>query len=113
MIRYNSHTGEGKYKLEVETDNRRYFEMVEEIVRLMIDKELYFKLHEEALAVSLRSETSESRSSKHLICKVEEPVIPTSIDINNSMINPSCTNTLTEVFNNISVLDYITAKNKK
>lgn len=65
MIRYNSHTGEGKYKLEVETDNRRYFEMVEEFVRLMIDKELYFKLYEEALVVSLLSETSEKEDVRN------------------------------------------------
>lgn len=81
MIKYNSHTGEEKYKLEIETDNRKYFEMVEEIVRLMIDKELYFRLHEEALAVSLRSETSEvSRSNSTDGLKLQGIVMNNPID---------------------------------
>ena len=82
MIKYNSHTGEGKYKLEIETDNRKYFEMVEEIVRLMITKELYFKLHEEALAVSLRSETNEiSMNNSTDELKLQ------GIDMNNIVMN--------------------------
>ncbi len=41
MISYNSQTTEGSYKIQIETDNRKFFEIIEEITRLMIDKSLY------------------------------------------------------------------------
>lgn len=47
MISYNSQTTKGDYKIQIETDNKKYFQMIEEIVRLMIDKSLYERLYAE------------------------------------------------------------------
>ena len=47
MISYNSQTTKGEYKIQIETDNKKYFQMIEEIVRLMIDKSLYEKMYVE------------------------------------------------------------------
>lgn len=44
MISYNSQTTKGNYKIQIETDNKKYFQIIEEIVRLMIDKSLHEKL---------------------------------------------------------------------
>lgn len=46
MIGYNSQRTNGEYKIQIETDNEKYFEMIEEMVRLMIDKSLYERLYE-------------------------------------------------------------------
>lgn len=47
MISYNSQTTKGEYKIQIETDNKKFFQMIEEMVRLMIDKSLYEKLYAE------------------------------------------------------------------
>lgn len=45
MTSYNTQRTKGEYKIQIETDNVKYFEMIEEMVRLMIDKSLYERLY--------------------------------------------------------------------
>lgn len=44
MISYNSQTTKGEYKIQIETDNKKYFRIIEEMVRLMIDKSSHERL---------------------------------------------------------------------
>lgn len=45
MISYNSQTTKGDYKIQIETNNKEYFRMIEEMVRLMIDKSRHERLY--------------------------------------------------------------------
>lgn len=47
MISFNSQVTKGDYRIQIYTDNRKQFELIQEIVRLMIDKGLYEKLYME------------------------------------------------------------------
>lgn len=49
MISYNSQTTKGSYKIQIETDDRKFFEIIEEVTRLMIDKSLYERMHNEKI----------------------------------------------------------------
>lgn len=129
MISYNSQSGEGKYKLQIETDNRKYFEMIEEMVRLMIDKELYFRVYNEALAVSINPESNK-------VCKIEDPGVPAfnslygnmipvgemikfnednsiNVDVKSPVIDPFPNvypNVFAGIFDNVSPMDCLTVK---
>ena len=37
MIGYNSQVGEGKYHIQVETDNRDYYRAIEDFIRIFVD----------------------------------------------------------------------------
>lgn len=47
MISYNSQVTKGDYKIQIETDNKEYFKLIEEMVRVMIDKSSYERLYKE------------------------------------------------------------------
>ena len=42
MIEYKTDATKGKYNIEVETDNYKYYRIIEELVRLFIDHKLDF-----------------------------------------------------------------------
>lgn len=45
MVSYNSQVTDNSYKIQIETDKKEYFKLIEDMVRVMIDKSLYEGLY--------------------------------------------------------------------
>lgn len=45
MVSYNSQVTDNSYKIQIETDKKEYFKLIEDMVRVMIDKSLYESLY--------------------------------------------------------------------